>query len=67
MHLFSSLAQFSLIASFCVFLQKICAASRNFLNFIYIYKIEIRNSEIYLSEVSVSSTMVAKHLASDSI
>ena len=60
-HLFSSLAQFSLIASFCVFLQKIRGASRNFLKciyiYIYIYIIEIRNSEIYLPEVSVSSTM----------
>ena len=56
-HLFSSLAQFSLIASFCVFLQKICGASHNFFNFIYIYKIEIRNSEIYLPELSVSSIM----------
>ena len=43
---------------FCVFLQKIRGASHNFFNFIYIYKIEIRNSEIYLPEVSVSSTMV---------
>ena len=58
-HLFSSLAQFSLIASFCIFLQKIRRASRNFFNFIYIYIyiFEIRNSEIYLPEVSVSSTM----------
>ena len=62
-HLFSSLASFSLIASFCVFLRKIHESSRNFLNFIYIYiyiyiyKIEIRNSKTYLPEGSVSSTM----------
>ena len=58
-HLFSSLAQFSMIASFCVFLQKIRGASHNFFSFIYIYiyKIEIRNSKIYLPKVSVSSTM----------
>ena len=36
-HLFSSLSQFSLIASFCVFLQKIRGSSHNFFNFIYIY------------------------------
>ena len=66
MHLFSSLAQFSLIASFCVFLQKIRGASRNFFYFyIYIYKIEIRNSEIYLPEVSVSSTMDATGIVDD--
>ena len=59
-HLFCSLAQFSLIASFCVFLQKIRGSSRNFLKlYIYIYKIEIRNSETYLPEVSVSSTMAS--------
>ena len=39
-HLFSSLvtSQFSLIASVCVFLQKIHGSARNFLNFLYIYK-----------------------------
>ena len=61
-HLFSSLAQFSLIASFCVFLQKISGASHIFLNSKYIYKIEIRNSKIYLPEVSVSSTMVERQV-----
>ena len=39
------------------FFKKICGASHNCFNFIYIYKIKIRNSEIYLPEVSVSSTM----------
>ena len=32
----------------------------NFLNFIYIYKIEIRNSETYLPEVSISSIMACR-------
>ena len=63
MYLFSSLAQFSLIASFCVFLQKIRGSSGNFFMFIYIYKIEIRNSETYLPEVSVSSTMALEELS----
>ena len=31
--------------------------SRNYSNFIHIFKIEIRNREMYLPEVSVSSTM----------
>ena len=61
MRLFSSLEQFSLIASFRIFLEKIHGVSRNFFNYIYIYIIEIMNSEIYLPEVSVSSTMGIKH------
>ena len=61
-HLFSSLAQFSLIASFCLFLQKHTGLHVIFLFlYIYIYKFEIRNSEIYLPEVSVSSTMGKRH------
>ena len=44
---------------FELFLQKLRRLSRNYLNFIYIYKIEIRN---IFAEVSVSSTMVATQI-----
>ena len=51
MHLISSLAQFSLIVSFCVISSKNSGLSRNFFKFyIYIYIIEIRNIETYLPE-----------------
>ena len=36
-HLISSLAHFSLVARYCVFLWKICRWSRNYSNFIYIF------------------------------
>ena len=51
------LRNFLWLSVFALFLQKIRGSSRNFFNFIYIYKIEIRNSKTYLHEVSVSSTM----------
>ena len=49
------LRNFLWLSVFALFLQKIHGSSSIFLNFIYIYKIEIRNSETYLPEVSVYS------------
>ena len=53
------LHNFLCLPVFALFLQKIRQMSCNSSNFIYIYifKIEIRNTEMYLPEVSVSSTM----------
>ena len=55
------LRNFLWLPVFGLFLQKLCRLSHNYSNFIYIYKIEIRNRETYSPEVSVSSTIGIKH------